>query len=114
MTNLLIFLLFPLIMASTPIDSTRINQEPVFDKENCTCNGIPLFGRVEVVNSNADFKVQIVNSFENLMVEKVNSNALKCGEWIFVNSNADFTIEFVSSNPDFTIRYVETQPGIHW
>lgn len=113
MTNLLISLLFPLMILSNP-DSTRINQDPVFDKENCTFNGIPLYGNVEVVNSNADFRVQIVNSFENLMVEKVNSNALKCGEWIFVNSNADFTIEFVNSNPDFTIRYVETQPGIHW
>ncbi len=113
MADLLIALLCAL-MALSATDSTEIIKEPVFDKENCTCNGIPLYGNVEVVNSNADFRVQIVNSFENLMVEKVNSNALKCGEWIFVNSNADFTIEFVNSNPDFTIRYVETQPGIHW
>jgi len=112
MTNLLISLLFPLMMAVTPVDSTLINQDPIFDKENCTCNGIPLYGDVKVVNSNADFKVQIVNSNADLMVEKVNSNALKCGEWIFVNSNPDFTIEFVNSNPDFTILYVNTQPGI--
>lgn len=88
------------------------NIPPSFDKENCTCKGIPLYGEVQVVNSNADFRVEVVNSFEDLRVEVVNSNALKCGEWIFVQSNPDFTIEFVPSNADFTITYVKTQPGI--
>src|SRR5574344_261267 len=103
MSNLLVSLLFPLMVLSNP-DSTAINQDPVFDKENCTYNGIPLYCRVKIVISFEDFKVRIVNSFEDIRVETVTSFADDCGKWQFVESFEDFTIQFVDSFEDFKIR----------
>ena len=36
------------------------------DISGCTCNGKPLYGRVQVVEHFADFKVQLVTSFPDL------------------------------------------------
>jgi len=64
---------------------------------DCTCKNKVLSGRVKIVKSNADFKVKIVDSFPDLRVKKVNSFPIHCGEWQFVDSGEDFTIQFVSS-----------------
>ncbi|MBQ7684950.1 MAG: hypothetical protein IJT48_10720 [Bacteroidaceae bacterium] len=77
-----------------------------------TYKGKRLWGKVEVVRSNADFTVEVVRSNANLNVEVVRSNASRPGEWEFVKSNADFTVEFVRSNADFTIEYVKSFPGV--
>ena len=79
--------------------------------EDCTWNGIPLHGEVEVVESFADIQVQVVSSFPNLRVKTVSSFADSCGEWEFVESFPDFTIEFVESFPDIRIEFVESFPG---
>jgi hypothetical protein len=79
---------------------------------DCKCKEIPLYGKVQVVKSFADFKVEVVVSFEDLRVEEVVSLPAKCGQWEFVTSNPDFTIEYVNSFPDFTIRFVKSFPGI--
>lgn len=84
------------------------NNKPIID---CKCTGIPLKGRVKVVNNFADFEVKVVNNFADLNVKKVKSFPQNCGEWQFVESFPDFTIRFVSSHPDFTIRYVNNFPG---
>ena len=60
---------------------------------NCEFNGVPLYGKVKVVESFPDFKVKIVNSFPD-----------KCGRWKFVESFPDFKVKFVNSFPDFTIQ----------
>jgi hypothetical protein len=78
----------------------------------CTLDGIPLKGKVQIVNSFADFKVKIDNSFPDLKVEVVNSFPNKCGQWKFVNSFPDFTIEIVNSFEDFSIKYVNSFPGL--
>lgn len=78
---------------------------------SCTFNGIPLYGKVKVVNSFPDIKVKVVNSFEDLDVQKVNAFADKCGKWQFVDSFADFKVQFVDSFPDITIKYVQSFPG---
>ena len=58
------------MMAVTPVDSTDINTHPTFDKENCTCKGIPLYGKVKVMdNSFADFDVRITNGFPDLSIQ---------------------------------------------
>jgi len=75
-----------------------------FDKETCTCKGKKLYGRVKVVDSFADFKVRKVDSFADLEVRQNPSFATKCGEWIFVESFPDFTVQYVDAFPDFTIR----------
>ena len=79
---------------------------------SCTWNGIPLYGKVKVVNSFPDILVEVVNSFPDLKVKKVNSFADSCGEWTFVESFPDFTVKFVNSFPDIKIKYVNSFPGI--
>ena len=68
--------------------------------DNCTFNGIKLYGKVQIVNSFSDIKVKVVNSFEDLKVQKVNSFADSCGKW-----------QFVDAFPDIEIKYVNAFPG---
>lgn len=86
----IIFLLF---FAGKPVD--------------CTLKGKFLGGRVKVVSSGADFKVKLVNSNPDLEVKKVSHDNKRCGEWYFVESFQDFTIQFVDHGEDFTIRMPE-------
>ena len=78
----------------------------------CTFNGVALKGDVEVVESFPDFKVKVVSSFPDLKVERVASFPDDCGQWRFVDSFPDFTVQFVDSFPDFTIQYVDSFPGV--
>ena len=88
-------------------------RHPTFDMDNCTCKNIPLFGKVEVKSSCADFKVGVVTSYADLNVEVVDMCARRCGEWEFVTIGADFSVEFVTSAADFTIEYVTSCPGVN-
>jgi len=88
----------------------KSTPEKGINKEKCTYNGIPLKGKVKVVNSFADFKVQVVNSFPDIDVKTVNSFPNRCGEWQFVESFPDFTIQFVESFPDVKVKFVESFP----
>lgn len=85
-------------------------EDPIDD--DCRCEGIPLYGKVKVVEAFADFKVKIVGSFPDLKVRTVSAFADECGEWQFVESFPDFTVQFVESFPDFTIQFVENFPGL--
>src|ERR1044071_6280924 len=78
--------------------------------QGCMIKDKELKGKVQVVNSFADFKVQVVTSFPDLRVQKVNSFPDACGKWEFVKSFPDFTVQFVDSFPDFTIQYVDSFP----
>ncbi len=78
---------------------------------DCKCNSIPLYGKVKVVEHNADFKVQIVNSFQDLNVQDVKSFPNECGKWQFVESFPDFTVQYVTAFPDFKIKFVKAFPG---
>jgi len=78
---------------------------------DCSWNGIQLYGKVKVVESFPDIKVEVVQSFPDLKVKKVKSFADKCGEWTFVESFPDFTIKIVNSFPDIKIKYVNSFPG---
>ena len=80
--------------------------------DDCTWNGIELFGDVQVVESFPDVKVQIVTSFPDLKVEKVDSFPDECGKWKFVDSFPDFKVQFVDSFPDVKIEYVTSFPGL--
>lgn len=81
------------------------------NRDECTWNGIPLFGRVQVVESFADIKVEIVTSFPDLRVKTVESFPDKCGRWEFVESFPDFKIQYVNSFPDVKVEFVESFPG---
>lgn len=81
-------------------------------ESDCTSKGITLKGKVKVVESFPDLKVRIVNSFEDIDVKNVSSFPDDCGEWQFVESFPDFTIQFVESFPDLTIKFVDSFPGM--
>lgn len=78
---------------------------------SCSFKGIPLHGKVKVVNSFADIKVKVVESFEDLKVQVVEHFPDDCGKWQFVDSFPDFTVQYVNSFPDITIRFVNHFPG---
>ena len=97
--------------ASIPSDTLKI-ADPGLDKENCTFNGKPLYGRVKIVEYAADFNVKIVEYSADLDVKIVESSSNRCGEWNFVEYAPDFTIRIVEYSPDFEIRFVESASGI--
>ncbi|MBQ9697254.1 MAG: hypothetical protein IJV46_01780 [Acidaminococcaceae bacterium] len=74
--------------------------------------GIRLAGKVKVVKNFANIKVQVVKNFPDLKVKKVSNFPDKIGEWQFVESFPDFTIQFVDNFPDIKIQYVDNFPGV--
>ena len=82
-----------------------------YQLNDCKCKNIELKGRVKIVDNFADFKVKVVNSFADLKVKKVKSFPNNCGEWQFVDSGEDFTVQFVNEFPYFTIMYVDQLAG---
>jgi len=106
----LIFLLFA---SSVNLQSKTASgsNDKKFDRTTCSCNNIPLRGKVKIVTSFPDFKVQIVNSFPDLKVKLVQNFPDDCGKWQIVESFPDFTVQFVESFPDFKIQFVESFPG---
>ena len=80
---------------------------------DCTYKGIPLYGKVQVVNSFEDFKVKRVTSgLEDLKVKEVSYFPNSCGKWQFVSTFPDFKIKYVDSFEDFKIRFVDYFEGI--
>ena len=79
---------------------------------SCSYRGIALHGKVKVVESFADIRIKAVSSFPDLKVKRVNSFADDCGEWQFVDSFPDFTVQYVDSFPDLEIAWVESFPGL--
>lgn len=75
--------------------------------------GIPLWGKVKVVEHHADIKVQVVKAFPDLKVKKVTSFPDSVGKWQFVNNFPNFTIQFVTSFPDIKIQFVDAFPGVN-
>jgi len=82
-------------------------------RDTCSMRGIPLYGRVRVVNSFPTFKVRIVTANADYNIMLVKSFPDRCARWQFVTSHEDFTVQFVTSHEDFTIRYVTSFPGKH-
>ncbi len=85
--SLLVCLLFPMHVFARNIG------------EDCTYEGIRLFGRVQVVTGFADINVQKKDAFVSAFPDA-------CGEWQLVDSFPDFTVRFVDSFPDITIKEV--------
>jgi hypothetical protein len=81
-------------------------------KNDCTFNGIPLFGDVEVVKGCADFTVQIVTSLPDIDVDTNCGVPTHCGEWNMVKGCSDFTIQYVNGCADIKVRFVKGLPGL--
>ena len=91
--------------------NTSVNSEPI-DKENCTCKGKKLYGKVKIVSSGADFVVKITESaFYDIAVKKTNSSFQNnCGEWYFTDSAFyDFSVQFTESAfYDFSVKFTDS------
>lgn len=67
------------------------------------------FGKVQVVQHNADFKVQIVETFEDLRIEIVEHLFNSVGKWKFVDHDANLRIKFVMHHPDIKVRIINSK-----
>lgn len=85
---------------------------PVISKEDCTCNGKKLYGKIKIVDSFPDLKVKVVESFPDIKIKIVSSFPDECGKWQFVDSFPDLKIQFVESFPDLKIQFVDSFPGM--
>lgn len=115
--SFLIVLFGSFLYAAEP-DSVFVNSNsnPI-DRETCTCKGKRLYGKVKVVDMSADFRVEVVNMGygADLWVKKIEPgySCYSCGEWQFVESGEDFTVQFVEMSGDFRITFVEIGSGVH-
>lgn len=80
--------------------------------KDCTFKGRKLWGKVMVVTSSPDIKIQSVNAFPDLKIMNVNSFPDSCGKWQMVTSFPDLKVQFVTSFPDIKIMYVNSFPGV--
>ncbi|MFA5625045.1 MAG: hypothetical protein WC966_08345 [Bradymonadales bacterium] len=81
------------------------------DVVDCTYNGIPLNGKVKVVQHHEDIKVKIVEYHEDVRVKVVEHHPNTCGVWKFVEHHEDFKVKFVEHHEDIKVRYVQHHPG---
>lgn len=82
------------------------------DRNACTFDGLPLHGRIQVVQSFPDLKVQVVDNFPDLRVQVVENFPDRCGQWQFVEAFPDLKIQYVSAFPDLKIEFATAFPGI--
>jgi hypothetical protein len=87
-------------------------SEDGFNEEECSFNGIKLYGKIQFVESFPDLTIMVVESFPDLKVKIVDSFPDDCGEWQIVDSFPDVKIKIVESFPDLEIKFVESFPGI--
>ncbi len=80
--------------------------------EDCVFDGIPLSGKVKIVESFPDITVKKVDHFPDLKVKLVSHFANDCGEWQIVENFPDFTIQYVDHFADIEIQIVEHFPGL--
>lgn len=77
---------------------------------SCKINGVALTGRAKVVSAGGQIKVRVVPGVADFGVRTADRSTGKCGEWRFVSTQADFTVEIVDSGEDFTISF-SMRPG---
>jgi len=82
-----------------------------WDPQACTFDGIPMWGRVQVVDFFPDVTVQVVDFFPDLRVQVVDFFPYSCGRWQQVDFFPDFTVQIVDFFPDLRIQYVNFFPG---
>lgn len=77
---------------------------------SCKFNGVALSGRAKVVSAGGQIKVRVVPGVSDFGVRTADRATGKCGDWRFVSTQADFTVEIVDSGEDFTISF-SMRPG---
>ena len=104
--RLLKILFLTLLFSSSALAWNTGNQNA------CQFNGIPLYGKVKIVENFEDIKVKVVNNFEDLRVKRVDYFANSCGQWQFVEHFEDFKIKFVDNFEDIKIKFVDFNEGM--
>lgn len=99
---------FFVIVLSTSLLAQSKNK---INFDDCTFNGLKLYGKVKIVENFPDIKVQIVDAFPDIEIQIVESFPKKCGQWKFVDSFPDLKVKIVNSFPDIKIKFVENFPG---
>jgi hypothetical protein len=99
------------VLAPSPVGQQQLVPYGAVSKDGYF-KGIRLAGKVKVVKNFGDIKVQVVKNFPDLKVKKVSNFPNKIGEWQFVDSFPDFTIQFVEAFPDIKVQFVEAFPGL--
>ena len=95
-----------------PTDCANDNSGGCTVETDCSWNGIPLYGKVQFVESFPDIKIEVVESFPDLRVQIVESFPDECGKWQVVESFPDFKVQVVESFGDIKVEYVEGFPGM--
>jgi hypothetical protein len=113
MLKLLIFQLVGVIGLTAAFGAFQ-DAEPCAAKvgKDCCWKGHKLYGKIKIVDSFPDIRVQVVDSFADLRVQRVDSFADRCGRRQFVDSFPDLKIKFVDSFPDIKIKFVDSFPGL--
>ena len=88
-----------LALVLIPIATLFASSNKPIDKEKCSCEGLPLYGNVKVVNCAPTFNVKVVDCAENMDIKVVDCCPTQCGEWRFVDCGEDFSIRFVDCAP---------------
>lgn len=114
LTSLLKFLAVMIFIMSLCnfTESLYAQSEDDFDENECTFNGIQLYGKIQFVETFPDLTVQVVESFPDLKVKIVESFPDECGKWQIVDSFPDIKVKIVESFADIKINFVESFPGI--
>jgi len=94
------------------VNITFAQSEDEMNEDECTFNGILLYGKIQFVESFPDLTVQVVESFPDLKVKIVESFPDDCGKWQIVDSFPDIKVKIVESFADIKIKFVESFPGI--
>ena len=91
---------FPKIIAQS--ETIEMSMDVDIDK---------IFGRIQLVETFADYRVEVVDAFADLRVKKVDASADGSGLWHLVDAFPDFRIQIVSVFGDFRIQWVDSFPG---
>jgi hypothetical protein len=79
------------------------------DSEAEQLGELDYFGKVQIVQHNADFKVQIVESFEDLKILVVEHLFDSFGKWKFVDHEPKLRIKFVNHHPDIKVKFIKSR-----
>lgn len=97
--------LLPFLIFLNPSDSK-------IKKDDCTFNGLKLYGKIKFVKDFPDLKIKIVDNFPDLKVQIVENFPNACGKWQVVEDFPDLKVKIVTDFPDIKVKFVDSFPGI--
>ncbi len=110
------FILTPTV--ATQEDPLTKKEQFALELELCQqawASGTPskcdLYGRIEIVDSFPDVKIQEVSAFADIKVEWVSAFADGPGKWEKVTSFPDYKVQMVDAFPDYKVEFVTAFPG---